>query len=150
IDMVGFSYQTLGLSLEGGRLTSSTGPATLTAPTYTLNGGLIDTNVSLGGTGVLTQIGGVTDLRGTVATPNVSITGGTLRLDQDQRLSAATNLNLASGTFDLNGFSQTLSNLNGNGRLALSSDTTGGSAIRRPALLDRAGLRDKRSPERLR
>lgn len=129
LDMAGFSYQTLGFTLAGGILTSSLGPATLTAPSYILSGGGIDTNVTLGGSGTLTQASGTTVLRGSVATPNVTISGGVLQLASDQRLSAATMLTMRGGAFDLNGFAQSIATLNGSGMVSLSSATSGGTLV---------------------
>src|SRR5580704_631640 len=51
MDLGNFNYQTLGFQLLGGTLTSTGGPGVLTAPTYTLAGGVIDTNAALGPTG---------------------------------------------------------------------------------------------------
>ncbi|HEX3863348.1 MAG TPA: autotransporter domain-containing protein [Stellaceae bacterium] len=127
IDLGNFAYQTLGFTLNGGTLASTGGPGTLTAPTYTLNGGLIDTNATLGSTGVAMQASGLTALKGTIGTPNVAITGGTLQLEANNRLAAATTLNMTGGNFDLNGFGQTLSTLNGAGSILLSSNTGGGA-----------------------
>ncbi len=128
IDLGNFAYQTLGFTLNGGTLTSTGGPGTLTAPTYTLNGGLIDTNASLGPTGAVTQASGVTSLKGTIGSANVAITGGTLQLGDNNRLAAATALNMsAGGVFDLNGFAQSLATLNGAGNVFLSSSSSGGT-----------------------
>src|SRR5689334_10873766 len=63
IDLGGVNFQTLGFQLQGGTLTSSGGSATLTAPTYTLGGGLIHTGVVLGPSGVVTQSSGLTVLK---------------------------------------------------------------------------------------
>ncbi|WP_449409286.1 autotransporter domain-containing protein [Methylobacterium komagatae] len=126
LDMAGFSFRTLGFTLSGGTLTTSLGPATLTAPGYALNGGVIDAGVTLGGTGTLTQASGLTVLRGTVVTPNVAIAGGTLQLVGNQRLAAATVLTMAGGTLDLNGFAQSVATLNGTGTVTLSSVASGG------------------------
>ena len=80
LDMGAFSYQTLGLTLAGGTLTSSTGPATLTIPSATLGGGLIDGAVTLAGPGTATQNQGTTLLAGKITMPTVSVTGGSLLL----------------------------------------------------------------------
>ena len=127
LDMAAFGYRTLGFTLDGGTLSSPLGPATLTSPTFVLNGGVIDTNVTLGGTGTLTQAAGTSVLRGNVATPNVVIAGGTLQLAADQRLAATTTLALNAGTLDLNGFTQSISSLSGAGRVSLGSASTGGA-----------------------
>ena len=127
LDMAGFGYQTLGFTLAGGTLTSSIGPATLTAPTYSLQGGTIDAGVTLGGTGTLTQASGTTLLLGSVATPNVAVSGGTLRLGADERLAATTTLAMTGGTLDLAGHVQTLASLRGTGTVSLSGATAGGT-----------------------
>ncbi|WP_375456810.1 autotransporter domain-containing protein [uncultured Methylobacterium sp.] len=127
LDMAGFSYRTLGFTLSGGTLTSSLGPATLTAPSYQSNGGIVDTDVTLGGTGTLSQLGGTTVLRGRVATPDVLIAGGTLQLAGEQRLATATTLTMSGGTFDLNGFAQTIAALNGRGTVSLGSPASAGT-----------------------
>ena len=127
IDLGNFNYQTLGFQLLGGTLTSTGGPGTLTAPSYTLAGGTIDTNASLGPTGTVAQTSGLTMLKGTIGSPTVSITGGTLQLEAANRLAANTTLSLTGGVLDLNGFAQTLSTLNGGGSVFLSSATTGGA-----------------------
>ena len=127
IDLGNFNYQTLGFTLAGGTLTSSGGPGMLTAPSYTLSGGLINTNAALGPTGAVTQNGGTTVLNGTIATPNVSITGGTLQLGAANRLASNTTLSLTGGTLDLNGFSQTLSTLTGGGTVSLSTAASAGA-----------------------
>ncbi|MBV9826075.1 MAG: autotransporter domain-containing protein [Alphaproteobacteria bacterium] len=127
IDLGNFAYSTQGFTLNGGTLTSTGGPGSLTAPTYTLNGGLIDSNATLGPTGNLTQASGTTQLKGTISTSNVMITGGSLQLLASNRLTAVTNLNMTGGSFDLNGFGQTLATLNGTGSVFLSSGTTSGA-----------------------
>jgi hypothetical protein len=95
IDLGGVNFQTLGFQLQGGTLTSSGGSATLTAPTYTLGGGLIDTGVVLGPSGVVTQSSGLTVLKGTISAPSVAIAGGTLEVDG--LISGASTVTVSSG-----------------------------------------------------
>src|SRR5262249_3948198 len=100
IDLGNFNYPTLGFTLASGTLTTVCAPGVHTAPSYTLAAGLIDTNAILGSTGAVTQTGGTTVLKGSIATPNVSITGGTLQLGRANRLASNTTLSLTGGTFD--------------------------------------------------
>jgi hypothetical protein len=67
----------------------------LTAPTYTLGGGLIDTGVVLGPSGVVTQSNGLTVLKGTISGPSVAIAGGTLEVDG--LISGASTVTVSSG-----------------------------------------------------
>jgi hypothetical protein len=90
LDMSGFSFQTLGLTLAGGTLTSSTGPATLTVPTVALTGGLIDSNITVVSTSAVTQASGTTLLSGKITAPTLSITGGSLFLTGTQAGQTAT------------------------------------------------------------
>lgn len=126
LDLTGLPITSEGLILTGGTLTSTGGPGTLTAATYLLQGGLLDSTANLGATGAVTQSTGVTLLKGQISTPDVTITGGTLQLGADNRLATAATLKMTGGSFDLAGYAQTLSTLNGTGAVKLSSDLSGG------------------------
>lgn len=127
LDLTGLPITSEGLILTGGTLTSSVGTGTLTAATYLLQGGLIDSTANLGDTGAVTQSAGTTLVKGRIGTPDVTITGGALALGGDDRLSTATNLKMTGGAFDLAGYDQTLATLDGVGTVRLSSDASGGT-----------------------
>lgn len=126
LDLTGLNITSEGLILNGGVLTSTGGAGTLTAATYLLEGGLIDTTANLGATGAVTQSAGTTVLKGTIGTPDVTITGGALQLGADARLSTATTLKMTGGALDLAGHAQTLATLDGTGTVLLSSNAAGG------------------------
>lgn len=129
LDLTGLPITSEGLILNGGTLTSTGGTGTLTAATYLLQGGLIDTTANLGTTGAVTQSEGVTLLKGQIGTPDVTITGGTLELGGDQRLASTTTLKMTGGTFDLAGHAQFITSLDGTGSVLLSSDDDAGLLI---------------------
>jgi autotransporter-associated beta strand protein len=80
------------------------GTGTLTAATYTLDGATIDANL---GAGVLNVEGGVSLLNGTSAATEVNLLSGTLRLGDDQRLLGTTDLSVgAAFTLDLQTYDQ--------------------------------------------
>jgi uncharacterized protein with beta-barrel porin domain len=79
VDLTGLAITTQGVHLNGGALISTGGAGTLTAPTYTLDGGVIAAGVTLGPTGALVQNSGTSTLQGSISAPT-SIVGGTLLL----------------------------------------------------------------------
>ncbi len=108
------------------------GSGTLTATTYTLNGGTINANL---GTGTVTQIGNTTTLNGTSAATTVNVNGGTLSLGAAERLANTAALSINSGILNLSSFSETVGtftltggSLNGTGTLtAATYDLNGGT-----------------------
>jgi fibronectin-binding autotransporter adhesin len=105
------------LSISSGSLN---GTGTITAGTYTLSGGTI--NASLGA-GAATAPGGTTILNGTLA-GNLSVNGGTVNLGASNRISASSAVSVASGTFGLNGFDNTVS-----GAQITGGSITGGGTL---------------------
>jgi fibronectin-binding autotransporter adhesin len=96
-----------------------TGPGTLTAAQYQLNGATINANL---GTGDLYNVGGVSTLNGTAAAGLVSVQSGTLRLGASERLADTATLSVSSGaTFDLNGQTETVGSLYGMGTVAVGA-----------------------------
>ncbi|MGV9006981.1 MAG: beta strand repeat-containing protein [Brevundimonas sp.] len=96
-----------------------TGPGTLSAAQYQLNGATINANL---GTGDLYNVGGVSTLNGTAAAGLVSVQSGTLRLGASERLADTATLSVSSGaTFDLNGRTETVGSLYGMGTVAVGA-----------------------------
>ena len=81
---------------------------TLTAASYTFDGGTVNANL---GAGTLIQRTGTTTLNATADAGTVAVTGGALRLGANNRLSGTAALTVSGGTLDLSGFSQTVSSL---------------------------------------
>ncbi len=109
------------------------GTGTLTASTYTLNGGTINANL---GTGTLTQIGNTTLLNGSSAATTVNVNGGTLTLGAADRLANNAAVTVSNATLDLAGFSDTVDTfamnsgtLNGTGTLTAASYNLSGSTV---------------------
>jgi uncharacterized protein with beta-barrel porin domain len=104
-DLTGLNINANGVVLNGGTLTSSIGPGTLTVPTVTLNGGLLDTPVTVNSPNTITQSSGVSLIAGTLAAPTIAINGGMLQL-LGGTLTGATNVASGAafgGTGSING-----------------------------------------------
>ncbi|MES2658819.1 MAG: hypothetical protein V4689_09375 [Verrucomicrobiota bacterium] len=109
------------------------GSGTLTATTYTLNGGTVNANL---GTGTLTQIGNTTVLNGTSAASAVNVNGGTLTLGASDRLSNSAAVTVSSAILNLGTFSDTVGTfllnsgtLNGSGTLTAATYTLNGGTV---------------------
>jgi autotransporter-associated beta strand protein len=109
------------------------GTGTLTAATYTLDGAIIDANL---GAGILNVRGGVSVLNGTSAATEVNLLSGTLRLGGDQRLLATTDLSVSDDfTLDLQSYDQDVAlayiagNLGGTGTLTAATYSLNGATI---------------------
>jgi len=76
------------------------GSGTLTASTYTLNGGTVNANL---GTGTLTSSSGTTALNGTVAATTVNVNGGTLNTGGADKLANNAGLAITAGTLSVGG-----------------------------------------------
>ena len=96
-------------TVNGGTLS---GTGTLSAASYTLNGGQLNANL---GTGILTQMGGVTTLSGTSAASKVNINGGILKLGASNRLADSAQVIVDGGAFDLDGYNDTVASFSING-----------------------------------
>lgn len=109
---LGAFNDTIGaLSLSG----SLQGSGTLTAGQYALNGGVVNANL---GAGFLTSQG-VSTLNGTAGAASAVVTGGALTLGASNRLSDAAVVSVSTGaTLNLQGFNDTITTLDLNGRLA--------------------------------
>ncbi len=132
LDLAGIDGQVGAVLLDGGSIINSSGPATLTASSYTTSSGTI--SAVLAGSGGLTQSGpgtttvesvntyagpttvtdGVLELGVASALPvsgrfagDVVLSGGVLRLVAANGLASNTNLTLQGGTLDLNGYDNT-------------------------------------------
>ena len=117
------------LSLSG----TLAGTGTLTAATYTLNGGTANANL---GAGALTNTGGVSTLNGTAGAGTVAVAGGTLRLGAAERLADTAALSVATGaTLDLQGFNERVGaaalsgTLAGTGTLTAATYTLNGGTV---------------------
>jgi len=107
---LGAFNETIGtLTLTNGTLA---GTGTLTAATYSLNGGTVNANL---GAGVLTQLSGTTTLNGASAAATVNITGGTLALGASNRLNDAAAVTATNGRLDLGAFNETVASFTLNG-----------------------------------
>ncbi|MEO8021355.1 filamentous hemagglutinin N-terminal domain-containing protein [Polaromonas sp.] len=107
--MGGFSDTVADVRLQSGTIN---GTGTLSAPTYTANFGTINANL---GTGTLTSTGTVA-LNGASASTTVNITGGTLTLGANDRLSNGAAVTIASGaTLGMGAFTDTVNALTLNG-----------------------------------
>ncbi|MFN9211419.1 MAG: autotransporter-associated beta strand repeat-containing protein [Betaproteobacteria bacterium] len=95
--------ETVGSLVSAGTVAGS--GRTLTAASYTIDGGAVEANL---GSGALTQRSGTTTLSGSAAAGSVNVTGGTLRLGAAERLAAGSALAVGGGSFDLGGYTQTL------------------------------------------
>jgi uncharacterized protein with beta-barrel porin domain len=93
-DLTGLNIAAQGFHLNGGTLTSSIGPGVLTVPTVTLDGGLLDTPVTVTSPNTITQTSGLSLIAGTLSAPAIAINAGTLQL-VGGTLNGATNV--ASG-----------------------------------------------------
>ncbi len=79
-DLTGLSINALGFHLNGGILTSSNGPGSLTVPTALLDGGVIAAGVTVASPNAIVQASGVSTIYGALTTPQVAINGGALAL----------------------------------------------------------------------
>ena len=111
------------VTLNGGSI-NGTG-RTLTAATYALNGGTVSTGL---GAGTLTQASGTTTLdnHGTSAAATVNVTGGTLALGDDGRLSNTAAVTVSAGaTLNLGaGHNETVGSLVSDGTIAGTGSST--------------------------
>ena len=111
---------TVGSLVSGGTVS---GAGTLTAASYTLNGGTVSANL---GTGTLNASSGETFLSGTSDAGTVNVTGtGLLRLVSANRLADAAAVAVSSGTLGVGG-SDTVGSLaaSGTGVVTVASGTT--------------------------
>jgi fibronectin-binding autotransporter adhesin len=101
-------------------MTSGTlgGSGTLTAASYSLQGGTITANL---GSGAATNSAGTTTLNGTLGTTNLVVSGGTINLGSATRLDNGLALTISGGTLGLGANSDTV------GSFAISSGTLDGS-----------------------
>ncbi|MCP5533963.1 MAG: hypothetical protein H7A48_12395 [Akkermansiaceae bacterium] len=130
LNLVGFSDTVGTFAINTGILD---GTGTLTASSYTLNGGTVNANL---GAGTLTQIGNTTILNGSSASATVNVNGGTLELGASNRLLDSAALTLNTGTLNLGAFNDTVGtfslnsgNLNGTGTLTATSYTLNGGTV---------------------
>ncbi|MBC7701227.1 autotransporter-associated beta strand repeat-containing protein [Aquabacterium sp.] len=97
----------------------------LSAPTYSLNGGSVGVNL---GAGTLTQANGTTTLNGQAGATTVNITGGTLALGASNRLSAGAAVTVSGGaTLALGANSDNVSSLVSDGNVTGSGTLTAGN-----------------------
>ncbi len=96
---------------------SVTGSGTLTAATYTLNGGTVGANL---GAGTATSSAGTTALNGTLA-GDLNVSGGTVNLGSSDRLGNSSAVSLSSGTLGLGANNDTV------GSFAITGGTLDGS-----------------------
>jgi hypothetical protein len=127
LDLVGFS-DTVGIFVLNGGTLDGTG--TLTASTYTLNGGTVNANLGLG---TLSQIGHATLLKGTSAASTVNVNGGTLTLGGNDRLANGAAVTVESATLDIDTYRDTV------GAFTLNSGTLSGSGTLTAATYDLNG-----------
>ncbi|MES2474661.1 MAG: hypothetical protein V4640_02690 [Verrucomicrobiota bacterium] len=110
------------------------GTGTLTAATYSLNGGTVNANL---GAGILNQLSSTTLLNGTSASNTIAINGGTLALGASDRLADSAAVTIASaGTLDLGNFNDSVAsfvlnggNLDGSGTLTTSIYALNGGIV---------------------
>ncbi len=130
LNLAAFNDLVGSFTLNGGFLNGS---GTLTAATYSLNGGTVNANL---GAGILTQLTNTTTLNGTSAAATVNINGGTLTLGaSDRLLNSAAVIIASNGTLNLAAFNETVGTftlnggiLDGSGTLtAATYDLNGGS-----------------------
>jgi autotransporter-associated beta strand protein len=113
---MGANNDTVGtLTISSGTLGGS---GTLTAASYSLQGGTIDANV---GAGAATNSAGTTTLNGTLGTTNLVVSGGTINLGSANRLDNGLALTISGGTLGLGANSDTV------GSFAISSGALDGS-----------------------
>ena len=129
LDLKTFSDTVATLALGG----SLNGSGTLTAASYTLNGGTANANL---GAGTLTQTGGVSTLNGTAAAATVNVNAGSLALGAGERLADTAAVSVASGAIlDLGMFTDTVGSLalngtlNGSGTLTATSYTLNAASV---------------------
>jgi autotransporter-associated beta strand protein len=96
---------------------SIVGSGTLTANTYTLQGGTIGANL---GTGTINATSGTTALNGTASATTITLNGGNVTLGSAGRLASGANITLNSGALALGGNEVV-------NRLTLSGGSLGGS-----------------------
>jgi fibronectin-binding autotransporter adhesin len=94
------------------------GSGTLTAASYSLQGGTINANL---GAGAATNSAGTTTLNGTLGTTNLVVSGGTINLGSANRLDNGLALTISGGTLGLGANSDTV------GSFVISSGTLDGS-----------------------
>ncbi len=128
---IGAFSDTVGsFTLNSGTLDGS---GTLTAATYSLNGGTVNANL---GTGTLTQLTNTTTLNGTSAAGIVNVNGGTLILGASDRLSDNADVTVQNGTLDIGNFNDSVGSftlisgvLTGTGSLTATTYNLNGSTI---------------------
>ncbi|MFM6132411.1 MAG: beta strand repeat-containing protein, partial [Sphaerospermopsis kisseleviana] len=98
---------------------SITGTGTITAGTYTLNGGTVGANL---GTGTATSSAGTTTLNGTLA-GDLAVSGGTVNLGSADRIGSSSAVTVSSGTLGLGANNDTV------GNFTITGGTLGGSGI---------------------
>ena len=120
---------------------AGTGTARLTgANTFTgginVTAGTLEITGTTSATGTTTVANGLLRLAGTTAAGATAYTvnGGTLQMGTATGIAAGTTLTLNDGTFDLNGFNTTISNLGTGGVTARITDTSAGTGITRLTL----------------
>jgi len=101
---------------SGGELGTNGSTQTLTASTYSLNGGTVNANLGAG----TINVGGNATLNGTAAAATVNVNSGTFTLGGTNLLSSAATA-AVSGTLNLGGKSQTLAGLTGSGTVTNAS-----------------------------
>jgi fibronectin-binding autotransporter adhesin len=132
LNVQGFNEAVNSLTVSNSATVSGTG--TLTASTYTLNGGTVNANL---GTGTLTSSTNSTTLNGTAAATTVNVSGGLLALGAANRLADTAAVAVSnSGTLNLNG-NDTVGSLStasgttvgGSGTLTASTYTLNGGTV---------------------
>jgi autotransporter-associated beta strand protein len=110
---------TVGSLVSGGTVS---GAGTLTAATYTLNGGTVSANL---GAGTVNATSGTTLLSGTSGAANVNVSGGTLNTSGANKLADGAALAVSSGTLGVGG-SDTVGSLaaSGTGVVTVATGTT--------------------------
>jgi autotransporter-associated beta strand protein len=110
----GYTDTVNSLTISSGNLSGS---GTLTANTYTLQGGTIGANL---GTGTINATSGTTALNGTASATTITLNGGNVTLGSAGRLASGANITLNSGALTLGGNEVV-------NRLTLSGGSLGGS-----------------------
>ena len=98
---------------------SITGTGTITAGTYTLNGGTVGANL---GTGTATSSAGTTTLNGTLA-GDLAVSGGTVNLGSGDSLGNSSAVTVSSGTLGMGANNDTV------GNFTITGGTLGGSGV---------------------
>ena len=116
-----FNVSTFNDTIDTLNLTDGTvnGTGTLTAVNYNLNNGTVNAEL---GTGILTQIGGITTLNGFAGVGTINVNGGTLKIGSSNRIADNASLAISAGaTFDQTDLNEAIGSLSGSGTLTLGA-----------------------------